>query len=69
MPWLTGAVINLIKKEETVRRKLNLHPSESLKVKFQTLRSQVKRAIKESRDEFFESANIEFKRLRLSMTE
>ena len=61
VPWLTGAVINLIKKEETVRRKLKLHPSESLKVKFQTSRSQVKRAIKESRDEFFESANIEFK--------
>ena len=61
VPWLTGAVINLIKKKETVRRKLKLHPSESLKVKFQTLRSQVKRAIKESRDEFFESANIEFK--------
>ena len=58
VPWLTGAVINLTKKEETVRRKLKLHPSESLKVKFQTLRSQVKRAIKESRDEFFESANI-----------
>ena len=51
MPWLTGAVINLIKKKETVRRKLKLHPSESLKVKFQTLRSQVKRAIRESRDE------------------
>ena len=61
VPWLTGAVINLIKKKETVRRKLKLHPSESLKVKFQTLRSQVKRAIKESREEFFESANIEFK--------
>ena len=38
-----------------------MHPSESLKVKFQTLRSQVKRAIRESRDEFFESANVEFK--------
>ena len=61
VPWLTGAVINLIKKKETVRRKLKLHPSELLKVKFQTLRSQVKRAIRESRDEFFESANIEFK--------
>ena len=61
MPWLTGAVINLMKRKETVRRKLKLHPLESLKVKFQTLRSQVKRAIKESRDEFFESANIEFK--------
>ena len=51
VPWLTSAVINLIKKKETVRRKLKLHPSESLKVKFQTLRSQVKRAIKESREE------------------
>ena len=61
MPWLTGAVINLIKKKETVRRKLKLHPSELLKVKFQTLRSQVKRVIRESRNEFFESANIEFK--------
>ena len=61
VPWLTGTVVNLIKKEKTVRRKLRLHPSESLKVKFQTLRSQVKRAIGESRDEFFESANIEFK--------
>ena len=61
VPWLTGAIINLIKNKETVRRKLKLHPSESLKVKFQTLRSQIKRAIRESRDEFFESANIEFK--------
>ena len=61
VPCLTGAVINLIKKEETVRKKLKLHPSESLKSKFQTLRSQVKRAIRESSDEFFESANIEFK--------
>ena len=61
VPWLTSAVINLIKKKETIRRKLKLHPSESLKVNFQTLRSQVKRAIRESRDEFFESANIEFK--------
>ena len=61
VPWLTGAVINLIKKKEIARRKLKLHPSESLKVKFQTLRSQVKRAIRENRDEFFESANIEFK--------
>ena len=33
----------------------------SLKAKFQTLRSQVKRAFLESRDEFFETANIEFK--------
>ena len=61
VPWLTGAVINLIKKKENVRRKLKLNPSESLKVKYQTPRSQVKRAIRESRDEFFESANIEFK--------
>ena len=61
VPWLTGAIINLIKKKETVCRKLKLHLSESLKVKFQTLRSQVKRAIRESRDKFFESANIEFK--------
>ena len=61
MPCLTGAVINLIKKKETIRRKLKLHPSETLKVNFQTLGSQVKRAIKESREEFFEAANIEFK--------
>ena len=54
VPWLTSAVINLIKKKETVRRKLKLHPSELLKVKFQTLRSQVKRMIRESRNEFFE---------------
>ena len=32
--WLTSAVINLIKKKETVRRKLKLHPSETLKVNF-----------------------------------
>ena len=61
VPWLTGAVINLIKKKETVRRKIKLHPSESLNVKFQTLRSRVKCAMRESRDKFFESANIEFK--------
>ena len=56
-----GDDINLIKKKETARRKLKLHPSVSLKVKFQTLRSQLKRAIRKSRVEFFESANIEFK--------
>ena len=41
LPWLTGAVINLIKKKETARRKLKLHPSVSLKVKFHSLRSKV----------------------------
>ena len=48
-------------KQHYGKMKLKLHPSESLKVKFQTLRSQVKRAIRESRGKFFESANIEFK--------
>ena len=61
VPWLTGAIINLIKKKETVRRKLKSHPSESPKIKFQTLRSQVKHAIREDRDEFFNTANIDFK--------
>ena len=53
--------MNLINKKETVRSKLKSYPSESLKSKFQTLRSQVKRAIRRSRDAFFDTANIDFK--------
>ena len=61
VPLLTGAIMRLINKKETVRRKLKSHPSESLKMKFRSLRSQVKRAIRERRDEFFNTANIDFK--------
>ena len=53
VPWLTGAV-RYQSYQEKGNRTLKLHPSVSLKVKFQTLRSQVKRAIRESRDESFE---------------
>ena len=55
VPWITGTIINQIKKKEYIRRKLKQSPSIHLKQKFSALRAQVKRMLRESRNEFFGS--------------
>ena len=62
VPWLTCAVIRQFYQEKGNRtQETKIAPVRATKSQIQTLRSQVKRAIRESRDEFFESTNIEFK--------
>ena len=58
-PWLTGDILFLLRKKESVRKKLKLLPrNETLRDKFKTLRARTKHLIRESRANYFESLDI-----------
>ena len=60
-PWITGDILYMIRKKESVRRKLKHSSSTYLSAKFKQLRSMVKRMISDSRARFFESLEQDIK--------
>ena len=52
---ITGDILHMIKKKESVRRKLRTSSSVYLITKFKQLRSTVKRMISDSRAKYFEN--------------
>jgi hypothetical protein len=54
-PWITGDILHMIKKKESVRRKLRTSSSVYLIAKFKQLRFTVKRMISDSRAKYFEN--------------
>ena len=54
-PWITGHVLYMIRKKESLRKKLRSSSSTYLIAKFKQLRSTVKRMISETRARYFES--------------
>ena len=60
LPWINGTILNLIKKKNTVRRKMKLSPSIHLAQKFKKLRATVKHMLVESRKNFFISLGNDF---------
>ena len=54
-PWITPAIISLLKKKETIRQKIHRKNSVALLEKYKNLRHTSKRLIKESRENFFAS--------------
>ena len=52
---MSGAILNLIKKNESIRQELKLSPSSHLREKLKNLRKTVKRMLWNSRDEFLGS--------------
>ena len=57
LPWLNGTILHLIKKKNTVRRKLRSSKSSCLTEKFKSLRATIKRMLRESRRHFYTSFN------------
>ena len=55
MPWMSGAILNLIKKKESIRQNLKLSPLSHPRKKFKNLRKTVKRMLWNSRYEFLSS--------------
>ena len=55
IPWMSGSILNLIKKMESIRQKLKLSPSSHLREKLKNLHQTVKRMLRNSRDKFFGS--------------
>ena len=53
LPWINGSIINLIKKKDSIRKKLKQRPSSVLSEKFRSLRSEIKRRLRECREAFF----------------
>ena len=54
VPWIDSNILNLIKKKNSVRQKLNSHPNADLKDKFKSLQAQVKKLLCESYDHFYD---------------
>ena len=52
-PWVNGAIIVLIRKKGSINKKLKQNPTSHLK--FRKLRSEIKRRIRESRNDYFEN--------------
>ncbi|XP_048586215.1 uncharacterized protein LOC116614508 [Nematostella vectensis] len=62
VPWMNGTILDLIKKKETTRRRLKKTPAKaSLREKFKALRAEVKQALRESRENFFQSLERDYK--------
>jgi hypothetical protein len=55
LPWINGTILNLInKKKNSIRQKLKKSPFNlNLGDKFMTLRTEIKRLLRESRENFF----------------
>ena len=63
VPWIDGTILDLIKKKETMRRKLKKYPNNSkFQNNFKLLRSQVKQQLLESRDKFLNSLESDCKK-------
>jgi hypothetical protein len=55
-PWINGAILTAIRRKESARQKLKSSPNNYLlQQKFKTLRCEVKRMLRESREKFFTS--------------
>ena len=61
VPSIDSNILNLIKKKNSVRQKLKSHPNAGLTDKFKSLRAQVKKLLRESRDHFYDSIDTGFR--------
>ena len=61
VPWITGTLINTINKKETGRLRLKKNPSNStLKEKHKFLRSEKKRLLRKSKDNYLGSLKTDY---------
>ena len=61
VPWIDSNILNVIKKKNSVRQKLKSRPNACRKDKFKSLRAQVKKLLRESRDHFYDSIDTSFR--------
>ena len=62
LPWINGTILNLIKKKNSIRQKLKKSPFNlNLGDKFRTLRTEIKRLLRESRENFFGTLITDYK--------
>ena len=61
LPWIDGNILHKIKMKESIRRKMKKDPSGSLERKYKSMRSKVKKLLRESRETYFQSVDDSFK--------
>jgi hypothetical protein len=61
LPWITSNILHKIKKKDSIRRKLKVHPTSYLIEKYRSLRSEIKKLLRESREKYFGSIDSSFK--------
>ena len=60
-PWITKEILNKIKKQKSLWRKLKAHPSEILSRKFKELRRSVKRLVRSEHKRYLEHLSSQLK--------
>ena len=61
LPWINSTILHKIKKKESIRLKLKINPTSYLKDKHRILRSEIKKLLRESCENYFGSINKNFK--------
>ena len=61
LPWIDGNILHKIKKKESIRRKMKKDSSGSLERKYKSMRSKVKKLLRERRETYFQSVDGSFK--------
>ena len=60
LPWIKSSILHLIKKKESVRRRLKAKATQHQQEKFKRMRSEVKRLLRVSQENYFSSINVSF---------
>ena len=61
LPWINSDILHKVKKKESFRRKLKVNPTKYLKEKYRSLRSEIKKLLRESREIYIDSIDSSFK--------
>ena len=61
LPWINSDILHKIKKKDSIRRKIKAKPTSYLKEKYKSLRSEIKKLLRESRENYFGSIDNSFK--------
>ena len=61
LPWIDSNILHKIKTKDSIRRKLKVAPTSYLKGKYKNMRTEVKKLLRESRENYFCSIDNNFK--------
>ena len=61
LPWINSEILHKINKKDSIRRKLKVNPTSYLKEKYKKLRSEIKKLLRENRENYFGSIDSSFK--------
>ena len=61
LPWINSDILHKIKQKDSIRRRLKVNPTGYLKEKYRRLRSEIKKLLRVSRENYYISIDSSFK--------